>query len=310
MKLFLTSLLSALVIVSGTCSKPHESGAPGQKVVSHQEAWDGLLSLENKDLQQVDSQDIQELLSYWQRSTPEVKKRPPYHIFDPVPPFYDPRYLWKVENPNEPARYVLIGAIGPFEIPGDSRAEGYVFDLQGNRLSYTEFSLGGRANFEGVSLVRNDEIDLPLIKFSTNRVDLGSGQYYALIGDSLSLIRLEGEVTALRNQFVADNWTMGPRVPERTPEEWESSLRSNNPAEVLWALTWIGGKRWDLKIPTQVGSDGYTEPMPDVRKNSESVVSVCQRPGVQQRLKELRGSGSKWMMEAAELALHPHDGDT
>jgi hypothetical protein len=218
-------------------------------------------------------------------------------------------YIWKVENPDEPPRYVLMGANGLFVIPDDSRANACVFDLQGNLLSYTEFSLGWRSSFQSVSLISNDELGLPMIRFVMGRSDLETEQFYALIGDNLSLIRLEGKAGLLRNQFVAENWTIGPRIPDRTSEEWEETLRSTNPGEVLAALTWIGGKHWDLKIP-HVWSDGHSDLSPEVRKNAELVTGVRLRPSVQQRLIELRDSGSRWMKEAAELALHPHDGDS
>jgi hypothetical protein len=229
------------------------------------------------------------------------------HLFFPV---HTLLYLWRVENPDEPARYVLIGADGLFMVPGDSRGNACVFDLQGNLLSYTEFSLGWRSSFQSVSLISNDQIGLPMIRFVMDSSDRETEQFYALIGDNLSLIRLEGKAGLLRNKFVARNWTIGPRIPDRGPEEWENALRSNNPGEVLSALTWIGGKHWDLKIPPHVWSDGYTDPPAEVRMNAELVTGVRLRPSVLQRLIELRDSGSKWITEAAELALHPHDGDT
>ena len=309
MKFAITSVLGALLIVS--TSSPYERKAQEQSLKSHQQTWRRLLSLENQDLTTVDSSDQRELLSFLRREVPGSLGSSRFVTIDELDVGPDTlRYLWKVENPNEPARYVLIGADGLFMIPGDSRAEAFVFDLQGKLLSHTEFSLGWRSQFESVSLISNDQVGLPLIRILMDRSDRETEQFYALIGDDLRLIRMDGQAGLLRNKFVARNWTVGPRIPDRTPEEWENSLRSTNPAEVLWALTWIGGKHWDLKIPTKVWSDGYTEPAPDVRNNAELAVSVRLRPSVQQRLIELRDSGSKWVTEATELALHPHDGDT
>jgi hypothetical protein len=308
MKFAITSMLGALLIVSTSCSSnrlPQE-----QSRSSNQETWKQLLSLENQDLREIDEQEMQKLGSFLRRVAPMSIR--PFPISDArnVSPVHTLCYLWRVENPDEPARYVLIGADGLFMVPGDSSANACVFDLQGNLLSYTEFSLGWRSQFESVSLISNDQLGLSMIRFVMDRSDRETEQFYALIGDNLSLIRLEGKDGLRRNRFVAENWTIGPRISDRTAEEWENALRSNNPGEVLSALTWIGGKHWDLKIPPHVWSDGYTNPTADVRMNAELVTGVRMLPSVQQRLIELRESGSKWIKEAAELALHPHDGDT
>ena len=307
MKFAITSVLGALLIVSTSGSSNRISQE--QSLRSHQESWKRLLSLENQDLRKIDSKERQELLSFLRRVAPKSIRPFPFSDGRRLSPVHMLRYLWRVENPDEPARDVLIGADGLFEIPGDSRANAFVFDLEGNLLSYTEFSLGWRSQFQSVSLISNDQLGLPMIRFVMDRSDRETEQFYALIGDNLSLIRLEGKAGLLRNKFVAENWTIGPRIPDRTSEEWENALRSNNPGEVLSVLTWIGGKHWDLKIPPHVWSDGYTSPTADVRLNAELVTGVRLRPSVQQRLMELRDSGSKWIKEAAELALNPHDGD-
>jgi hypothetical protein len=278
--------------------------------------WNKLLSFENQELEKLDPSSYKGLLSLLKQIAPEWKQSAPVlQLPDAKPPFHNLRYFWKLQNHESVARYLLIGADGLFVIPGDSRAEAFIFDENGRLLSYVEFSIGWRAQFTGVQLIGHgikgmDTVSLgvPLIKITTSTVGPGPTQYYAIAGDDLALVRLE-HGSAIRNRFVAPNWIIGPPVPVRIAEEWEGSLRSGDPVEVLRSLVWLGGKHRDLNIPTQdIG--GYIDPPPDVRRNAELVTTVRRRPGVEQRLEELRRSENKWISEEAQLALNPKDGDT
>src|SRR6185503_19700020 len=129
MKFAITSVLGALLIVSTSGSSNRISQE--QSLRSHQESWKRLLSLENQDLRKIDSKERQELLSFLRRVAPKSIRPFPFSDGRRLSPVHMLRYLWRVENPDEPARDVLIGADGLFEIPGDSRANACVFDLQG-----------------------------------------------------------------------------------------------------------------------------------------------------------------------------------
>ena len=307
--LVLRPAFCTLVLLSAFLQSPPASDSQVER--ASPEAWQRILSFENLDLTKLDESSYKELFTGLKSYSPRWdRERPFFHVENATPPFHSLRYLWKIGTPELPARYVLIGADGLFIIPGDSRAEAYIFDSNGMLLSYEEFSLGWRAQFEEVKLMTDANLDVPLIEVLTSRPDLGSPEYYSLIGDHLALVRLDNSGKAIRNKFVASNWIIGPEVPKRSVAEWERSLLSDNPAEILRTLGWIGGKHWDLNIPPRTFPDGFESPSSDVKENAELVNLVRARPLVRARLEELSGSKNKWIREAAELALKPHDGDT
>jgi hypothetical protein len=301
MKVILKSSFYLLLLaVVFSCAHPP---IKAQTSKSNPATWQRILSLEGKDLNKLDDKTRQEIISFLESADPTERNIPPPYVGKGTPPFYPMPYFWKFETSTKSVRYVFVGTRGLVIIPGDSRAEAFVFDGVGKLLSYSEFSLGWRENVEEVSLIRTSSLNMPLIKIVTHYSDWGKDQYYTVVDDHLALIRLEGNGKPARNRFVATNWTKGPLMPERTPEEWEQALLSNNPGEILSTLMWIGGKHWDLKI-------NYDRPSPIVKQNAELVTKVRAREGVQQRLQELSQSENKWIREAAELALTPHDGDT
>src|SRR5262245_55269226 len=266
-----------------------------------------LLSLHNKRLDELHDNSYEELVSFLKSLSPQWKGSAPFSWSSDKPPFHTPRYFWKLSK-SDVTRYILLGADGLRIIPGDSRAEVYVVDPDGRLLSYSEFSLGWRAQLKDIELIQDTNFGVPMIEIST--VNRPSKQYYALVQDELALVRLEDGGGAIRNKFVAGNWIIGPPVPNRTAAEWEQALLSDDTLENLRTMVWLGGKHWDLKIPPFQRPDGEIEPTPEVRANAELVVNVRARRKVHERLKELSRSENKWISEAAELALKPHDGDT
>src|SRR5581483_8927396 len=169
------------------------------------DAWQRLLEFKDKDLHALGETSRKELVSILKSFSPRWDKQDPtFHEEGATPPFHTPRYLWKLSPPDTPARYVLFGADGLFIIPGDSRAEAYVFDENGTLLSYEEFSLGWRAQFEAVKLITDSPLNVPLIAVITDRVDLGSPEYFGMIDKHLPMLRLDKDVKAVRNKCVAN----------------------------------------------------------------------------------------------------------
>jgi hypothetical protein len=119
-------------------------------------------------------------------------------------------------------------------------------------------------------------------------------QYYRRLGDRLVLVRLEDDQGRYaRNIYEAPNHTIGPKIPRRNAADWEASLSSTDPAEVLWALVWIGGRHAD----TSAFSPGVRLETPE---DAKAVAEVRQRPGVQKRIAELTLSSNPWIREAAQ----------
>jgi len=124
-------------------------------------------------------------------------------------------------------------------------------------------------------------------------------QYYRVLGERLLLVRLEDDKgRAVRNNYGAPNHTIGPQVPIREAQAWEASLSSPDPAEILWALAWLGGTHAD---PVPPPPNYLRESLEDARRFQE----VLKREGVQSRLRVLSTSPNPWIAEAAKQALIP-----
>ncbi len=124
-------------------------------------------------------------------------------------------------------------------------------------------------------------------------------QYYAVIEGRLALIRLEdhqGEL--IENIYDPPDFAIGPRVPDRTPQEWEQALLSNDPAEILRSLVWLGG--WHVRRGTpehRVSGES--------RAGAELADRVLHRPLIQRRVcAELQNSAGSnpWIRQAARRA--------
>jgi hypothetical protein len=123
-----------------------------------------------------------------------------------------------------------------------------------------------------------------------------AAQYYAFLKDSFALVRLEdsaGNVVPVN--FHNPNHTIGPAVPERTPEQWEAMLRSSDHAEVLRTLVWLGGEHSDPPL------DGDGSSIERFEESNRALVTR-RRPGVCERVEALTQSEDSWVREAAQQA--------
>jgi hypothetical protein len=121
-------------------------------------------------------------------------------------------------------------------------------------------------------------------------------QYYALIGEKLLLIRLEDSKGKLiRNVYGAPNHTIGLNQTGRSSADWAKSLESNDRAEVLAALTWLGGIHWN---PGMAAPDYLHEEMSEARLAEE----VRALETVKASVNRLRHSDDAWVRDAAKLA--------
>jgi len=195
-------------------------------------------------------------------------------------------------------RTLLIEGIPVQVIPSECRLRAQVVGPKGELLHSEEFIGGWRIDVRSGQKSNRTEggpglVELHSIPFINGRAI--TKQYYRIVKDRLVLVRLEDDQGKyVRNNYEAPNHTIGPRIPDRDPSAWEASLTSTDPAEVLWALVWIGGRHADT---TPVGSGVRLESPEDAR----AVQVVRSRESVRKKIAELTKSRNPWIAEAARM---------
>jgi hypothetical protein len=208
-------------------------------------------------------------------------------------------YIWRVANGQGPDRLVLLQGEPLWEIPSSSSARIFVFDLDGRALTRCDVQTGWRINIEDARWLGDSGHGFPCLLIcsspSINGADITS-QYYAFLDDTFALVRLEncaGEFVTVN--YHNPNHTIGPPVPERTPEQWEAALRSLNNAEVLRTLVWLGGRHSD---PPLREKGICIEEFEDATR----ALTTRGRPGVRSAVEALTHSDDRWLRDAAKNA--------
>ena len=216
-------------------------------------------------------------------------------------PLFSPRswYLWQVQNGQRQERLVLFQGKPLFMIPDASSAHVFVFDAEGRRLTESEFLTGWRINIDDACWLVDSGHGFSCLlvrsSASINGLDVGC-QYYTLLQDSIALVRLEdSEGKSVQVDYHSPNHTIGPPVPERSPEESETLLRSSDNAEVLRTLVWLGGHHSD---PPQDEKGLCVERFEDATR----ALATRRRPGVRSAVEALTRSEDVWVREAAQQA--------
>lgn len=212
----------------------------------------------------------------------------------------EPWHLWRHELPHERPGYVLFEGQHLFEIPGTSSATVHVLSRSGAVLGSTEFSTGWRIDLQEAAYRDHPELGRIIEVASAPTIGGRSirRQMYGIIENRVALLRMEdGEGNLLRNDFANPNHTIGPPPPDRTANEWEDSLDSNNPQVVLESLTWIGGfHRLDPNPPPP---NAFVEDT----KTGQLVAAMRERAGVRNAVARRSKSEVAWIREAADKAL-------
>jgi len=120
-------------------------------------------------------------------------------------------------------------------------------------------------------------------------------EHYAVLEDRPALIRLERPSGESVPNMYRDADQIGPEPPLRTPEAWERRLFSENLAEILEVLLWLGG----IHAEPVMGRAGYPTESPH---QIEMFQETARRPGVRARLRELARHPHPWIAHAAEQA--------
>lgn len=253
-------------------------------------AWCVIISFEGQDLGRLDRQSSAEL----QRAIDSLGGGGDSFGFRLIP-----RLISQLSNARGEWRYVLVEESPLLSVPGESRLRIHVFDAQGRTLGASDFAAGWRIHLTGVKRTHVPELDRDILEVgsqaSINGRDVAR-QFYALVGEEVVPVRLEdSKGTPVGNIYSAPNFTIGPRPAERTGEEWERVLESDDPAALLSALMWVGGEHMDVKKP--LPWDGVEE-----MKEARLAEAVRARPGVRELLRRLADSDNRWVREAAGAA--------
>jgi hypothetical protein len=172
-----------------------------------------------------------------------------------------------------------------------------LYDQRGVRLSSTGWvSAGSRRILEEARILDTSEHGFPCIELRSDWFDdvssvNGQRQHYALLPEGMDLVHLAGQSGATVRD---ESWSwLGPfrdREPLseiRSATDWERSLMSSNPAEILRTLHWLALRR--------------------DRTAADRRVASAVRDRVRPLLHGFTGSPDPWIRESAELALHPDD---
>jgi hypothetical protein len=208
-------------------------------------------------------------------------------------------YLWRVSNGQGRDRLVLFQGEPLWHIPGGSFAHVFVFDTKGRPLTVCDIQTGWRITIKDARWLEGKGHGFPCLLVCSSRDFTGAdiaSQYYAFLADDFALVRLEDSAGAfVPVNYEITNFTIGPPVPERTPEQWEAALRSSNRAEVLRTLVWLGGLHTDLPL-----REGGT--CAERFEDATWALETRARPGVRSAVEALTRSEDRWVQEAAQHA--------
>ena len=209
------------------------------------------------------------------------------------------RLFCRVTTSDGEPRYVLVEESPLIMIPGDSRLRTSLFTTDGTLLSSSEFAAGWRIAISGITFIEVNGIKGEVLQVESypmiNGADVAK-QYYSLVADEMRLIRLEDSRGLLTpNVYRTPNHTIGFTHIGRSADDWGKALTSSDTAEVLAALTWVGGEHLSIG-----------EGVPDYAHEYVSEAQLAEvaraRSAVKQAVNELEQSDNPWVREAAVAA--------
>lgn len=258
-------------------------------------AWQTLLSFENQPLSKLAKPQAQKL----QRAIDDlVGKRENQLLL--------PRFLTKMSDSKGQTRYALIEESPLLTIPGNSGLSVHIFALDGSLIRSPVFQTGWRIAITDIRVAYLRQINREALEVRSEPVINGrdvAKQFYALVNDDVLLIRLEDKAGHLiRNAYGAPNHTFGFTITGRSASDWENTLVSDDPAEVLATLTWLSGTHLDPKEPLPKPPSGWPEISHEEVSEAHTAGDVRGREGVQRKLKILSASTNLWVRQAANLA--------
>jgi len=273
---FSTLVLGFLVLVAGAMAF-----VGYRKVTEDHRAWRRLLALEGQDLRK-----NAEACGLFSRALRRGR-------FDVVAEASHGRRPWRIVRVGT---WVLL-----LEVDEMVAVRVHTFGEEGNPVSAADLYSGWGILAVGARAAVVPQVPWPILEVrSLGNEDARdvARQYYAVVDGRPVLLRLEdGRGRPLDNVYDPSNHLIGPRVPDRAPEEWEAALYSGNVAEVLRTLVWLGGRHAGPGTASPAGI--YRES----RAQADRVQAVRTRPGVCARVAELERSSNFWIRDAAALCV-------
>lgn len=193
-------------------------------------------------------------------------------------------------------------AYGTSSIPGAACVTVRFLDPAGPQLAAAPFFAGWRTILDHAEY-RLDPDFGPVIELTHNPKvrrpgeNIADGrQVYAVAGLRLALLRIEdGKGALVYNSYGHPTWRHGPATPTRTAADWERMLESDDLAQALEALVWLGGNHKEEQT-----DPGFPES--EDAAAVRFVEDVRRRPGVKAAVGRLTAHDHRWVSEAALLA--------
>jgi predicted CopG family antitoxin len=208
--------------------KPHAAG--------RKQAWKTLLEFQGGKLAKLEGAESGKFYEVLKELGVDPDKNMIWH----------PQLFISLENSEGQGRYVLIRTI-PLSIPGASAAKMFVFSKYGEILNEQHFFTGWRIDIKSVSKFVDESTGTEMILIETDPLQGGGEeiyrQFYALAGNSVVLVRLEGSKGELeRNSYDSG---IGPYPPWDSESEVLDRLMKGKRAEKLAVLAWLACERED-----------------------------------------------------------------
>lgn len=274
-----------LVLASACQVVPKEIGRASQEL-PNQPGLSGYVGLDLRTLERSERKDLQR--TFKKLTGVEVKTGS-----------HELRPWWLSEYRSGKTRWILFEGYEGFDIPDISAARIHLFGENWDYLGSSAFPTGYRRFLVEAKVVREPVLEMDVIEIGTSTLGgYGDRQVYVTLGDRVALVRLEDdEQNIVRNSYITEVPFTGTPAPKRTVEQWQQSLDSKSPCEVLETLVWSSGMH--LSSDEERISNVNQESLED----SELFETVRSSPEVKQKLLVLRNSPSIWIRQAAELAI-------
>lgn len=212
--------------------------------------------------------------------------------------FSTPMAVWELPSVAADSKYLVFLTSGTG--PTTNYAGFMLFSHQGRLLGQWEITLGTGGRIRSAALRLDSQLgasvaNLSLIGNSTETGAIEQTLLYAVVGDSLYLIRLESATGGiLLNDYKRPDRNRVPRILGRPLiHDWPRLLASPVIAERLAALLYLGGQHPQNPPSAVAGTPGSATGIEDLRAD----------PEVRRMVFEYHLELNPWLREAAEMAL-------
>lgn len=209
-----------------------------------------------------------------------------------------PWRVWKTRS-NGIVRYIILLGKPETIIPGGSSACVQLFNPSVKRIRSWCFQTGYRgtpdsASFEYSPDLASDLIVLHMVRFINGR-DIAK-EYFAIRNDRLQFIRMENSTGGIvQNEYIYRDYEIGVVPDANTEQQYLELLESEDKADVLSALMFLGGRH--IREPQRTFKDEPTE-----SKYAQFFRQLLDSPRIRDAITGLSNSDNEWIRQAAVLA--------